>query len=90
MGIGPGLVTGGDLSIGATQMSIDHSPTDGSVPFTTGLAALLIDSGAQADDYVLAGNDSCKGGKSGVLGLGALPLPLLLVFTAFAALRRRH
>jgi hypothetical protein len=40
-------------------------------------------------DYVLRGNSSCGGGKSGVLGLGALPLPGLLVLAGLAALRRR-
>ena len=84
----PGLVVGGDLIVGAAQMSIDHSPTDGSVPFTTGLAAALIDSGAGFDDYIVAGNSACTG-KSGVLGLGAMPAAGMLFLLALAGLRRR-
>ena len=39
--------------------------------------------------YTLAGNSSCSKNKSGVLGLGAMPLPGLLMLAGVAALRRR-
>jgi hypothetical protein len=83
----PGAVTGGFLSGFTTQAMIDHSPTEGSIPFTTGLVALLLDAGDPADDYAIAGSSNCSA-KSGLLGLGALPLPGLLVLLALGALRR--
>ena len=45
---------------------------------------------AEAGSYTLVGNSNCKAGKSGLLGLGALPLPGLLVMLVLGAIRSRR
>jgi len=87
----PGLVNGGGVSA-IVPVTNKITPTDGTVPFWYGFRSvstteLAYDDVATVDDYVI-GQGNC-GGKSGLLGLGAMPLPAVFALLGMAALRRR-
>ena len=85
-----GLGVGGAISAMEPQTRVDFSPTEGSVPFVTGANAAMLDVTDPPDEYDLVGSGSCGSGKSGILGLGAMPLAPLAAMLMLTGLRRRR
>ena len=85
----PGLI-GGEAVFGILPTTRVIAPYDGSEPFFSNMSnETILDQTDLADDYNLG---SCSGGKSGVLGLGALsPLSVLVLgfLSVFGGWRRR-